>query len=172
MNFEIYFINSHKKLKMKITKILFSMLLMSSMFFIGCKPKDSDIKASVEEKLKTNTAMTGPMTVSVTDGVATISGECKDNECRAKCEDLAKSAKGVKSVVNNCVVAVPVEVSTDNALSQGVMDATKDHPTVNASVNDGVVTLTGEIKRDQLEKLMMSLNTLKPKKIENKLTIK
>lgn len=163
---------------MKITKILFSILLMTSTLMIGCKPKDADIKASVEEKLKTNVDMTGPMTVSVNDGVATISGECKDNACRAKCEELAKSAKGVKSVVNNCVVAAPavtqptVEVSTDDALTKGVMDATKDHPTVKASVNNGVITLSGDIKRDKLTKLMMSLNSLKPKKIENQLTIK
>lgn len=160
---------------MKITKIMFSMLLMYSMFFIGCGQKDTDIKSSVEEKLKTNTDMTSPMTVNVTDGVVTIAGECKDDACRAKCEDLAKSVKGVKSVVNNCVVAkitAPVQVSTDDALTTGVMDATKDHPTVKASVNNGVVTLTGEIKRDQLQKLMQTLNTLNPAKIENKLTIK
>ena len=160
---------------MKITKILFSIILMSTMFFIGCGQKDSDIKASVEEKLKTNPDMTGPMTVSVADGVVTISGECKDAACKAKCEDLARSVKGVKSVVNNCVVAsmpAPVEVSTDDALTKGVMDATKDHPTVKATINNGVVTLTGEIKRDQLVTLMQTLNTLKPKKIENQLTIK
>ncbi len=150
------------------------MLLMSSMFFIGCGQKDSDIKASVEEKLKTNTNMTGPMTVSVNDGAVTISGTCNDDACRAKCEEMAKSVKGVKSVVNNCVVAtsMPVQASTDDALTTGVRDATKDHPTVQASVNNGVVTLTGEIKRDQLQKLMQTLNTLKPVKIENKLTIK
>ena len=160
---------------MKITKLFFSVILMSSMFFIGCAPKDADIKANVEEKLKTNTDMAGAMTVSVANGVATISGTCTDNACKAKCEELAKSVKGVKSVVNNCTVAsmqAPVEVSPDAALMQGVTDATKDHPTVKASVNDGVVTLTGEIKRDQLSKLMMTLNTLKPKKIENQLTIK
>ena len=59
---------------MKITKILISMLIRSSMFIIGCGPKDADIKANVEEKLKTNPNMTSPMTGSVTDGVATISG--------------------------------------------------------------------------------------------------
>ena len=160
---------------MKITKIMFSILLMSSMFFIGCGQKDSDIKASVEEKLKTNTEMTTPLTVSVTDGVVSLSGQCKDEACKAKCEELAKSAKGVKSVVNNAVVATtsaPVQTSTDDALTTGVKDATKDHPTVQASVNNGVVTLTGEIKRDQLQKLMQTLNTLNPVKIENKLTIK
>lgn len=160
---------------MKITKIILLVLIMSSMFFIGCGQKDSDIKVSVEEKLKTNTGMTSPMTVSVVDGVVTISGECKDEACRKQCEDLARSAKGVKSVINNCTVApppAPVQVSTDDALSTGVKDATKDHPTVQATVTDGVITLTGEIKRDQLAKLMQTLNTLSPKKIENKLTIK
>jgi osmotically-inducible protein OsmY len=160
---------------MKITKIMFSMMLMSSLFFIGCGQKDSDIKASVEEKLKANTEMTTPVGVNVTDGVVTLTGECKDEACKAKCEELAKSAKGVKSVVNNVVVAAPpapVEVSTDDALAAGVRDATKDHPTVQATVNNGVVTLTGEIKRDQLQKLMQSLNTLNAVKIENKLTIK
>lgn len=160
---------------MKITKIMFSMLLMSSLLFIGCGQKDSDIKASVEEKLKTNTEMGSAMTVSVADGVVTLSGECKDEACKAKCEELAKSAKGVKSVVNNAVVATvqaPVQVSTDDALTTGVRDATKDHPTVQTSVSNGVVTLTGEIKRDQLQKLMQTLNTLNPAKIENKLTIK
>ena len=160
---------------MKITKIIFSILVMSSLFLIGCGPKDSDIKAAVEEKLKTNTDMAGPMTVSVNDGVVTLSGTCNDEACKAKCEELAKSAKGVKSVINNCTVAAaaaPVEVSTDDALVTGVRDATKDHPTVTASVNNGVVTLTGEIKRDQLQKLMQTLNTLQPKKIENQLTIK
>ena len=61
---------------MKITKLFFSVILMSSMFFIGCGPKDADIKANVEEKLKTNTDMPGAMTVSVVDGVATITGTC------------------------------------------------------------------------------------------------
>lgn len=161
---------------MKITKILFSMLIMFSMFIIGCGPKDADIKANVEEKLKTNTAMTGAMTVSVNDGVATISGECKDEECKKMCGDLAAGAKGVKSVVNNCMVAAPppppMATTSDDALTTGVMDATKDHPTVKASVNNGVITLTGDIKRSDLAKLMMTLNTLKPTRIDNQLTIK
>jgi hypothetical protein len=52
------------------------------------------------------------------------------------------------------------------------MQPSKHYPGVSATIQDGVVTLTGEIKRADLQKLMKSLNTLKPKKIENKLTIK
>lgn len=160
---------------MKISKIMLSLLLMSAMFFMGCGPKDADIKASVEEKLKANADMSTPMTVSVADGVVTLSGECKNEACKAECESLAKSVKGVKSVINNAVIATvqaPVEVSTDDALTTGVRDATKDHPTVTATVNAGVITLSGEIKRDQVSKLMQTLNTLNPVKIENNLTIK
>jgi len=162
---------------MNITKFLFSVLLAGSLFMSGCKPKDADIKASIEEKFKADPSLSGA-TVDVNDGVATINGTCNDEATKYKSEEAAKSVKGVKSVVNNCQVppppppATPVTVNTDDALNKGVTDATKDYPTVKASVNDGVVTLTGDIKRDQLQKLMMSLNTLKPKKIENKLTIK
>jgi hypothetical protein len=63
-------------------------------------------------------------------------------------------------------------VSPDDALSQGVTDATKDFPTVKASVSNGEITLTGNIKRADLQKLMQSLNSLNPKKINNQLTIK
>ncbi len=68
--------------------------------------------------------------------------------------------------------SVPVEISGDEALKTSVADATKDHPGVRAEVNNGEITLTGEIKRDNLQNLMMSLNTLKAKKINNNLTIK
>ncbi len=70
------------------------------------------------------------------------------------------------------VAAAPVQVSTDDALMTGVKDATKDYPGVKTSVNNGEITLTGDIKRSQLPNLMMALNSLKPKKITNNLTIK
>jgi osmotically-inducible protein OsmY len=66
----------------------------------------------------------------------------------------------------------PVEIASDDALTTGVKDATKDYPGVKADVNNGEVTLTGNIERSRLQNLMMSLNTLKPKKINNQLTIK
>ena len=90
----------------------------------------------------------------------------------------AQDVNGIKSVVNNVtkpapmVEAPPVEVNSDATMMQGVKDATKDFPTVTANVNAGVITLTGSIKRSNLQTLMMSLNTLKPKKIDNQLTIK
>ena len=64
-----------------------------------------------------------------------------------------------------------VEISADDSLKKMVPDATKDFPGVTATVDQGVITLTGNINRDRLPKLMMALNALHPKKINNNLTI-
>jgi hypothetical protein len=65
-----------------------------------------------------------------------------------------------------------VVVTADDPLKASVDNTIKAYPGVNAAIQDGVITLTGEIKRADLQKLMVSLNSLKPKSIENKLTIK
>lgn len=162
---------------MKFMKIPLALALALAIGFTGCKPKDADIKTAIETKMKADPDMSGT-TVEVKDGVATISGECKDEACKAKCEAAVKDVKGVKSVVNNCTVAAapvvftPPVIAADDPLTKAVTDAIKDFSTVKADVKDGVVTLTGEIKKDGLQKLMMALNALKPKKIENKLTVK
>jgi hypothetical protein len=43
---------------------------------------------------------------------------------------------------------------------------------VQAEVMNGVITLRGQVKRDNLQQLMMDLNALQPKKIDNQLIIK
>jgi hyperosmotically inducible protein len=96
-------------------------------------------------------------------------------------EAAVKAIKGVKNVVDNITIApppapivipAPVVIAPDDALAKGVADATKDFPTVKAAVQDGVVTLTGELKRSSLPKLLQSLMSLKPKKVNNQLTLK
>lgn len=66
----------------------------------------------------------------------------------------------------------PVVINEDETLTNGINDATKDYPGVTATVANGEVTLTGELQRSKLPALMASLNSLKPKKINNNLTIK
>jgi len=67
--------------------------------------------------------------------------------------------------------AAPVEVAGDEQLRQGVKDATKDFPDVQATVNNGEVTLTGTIRRDRLPTLMQSIQSLQPRKVNNQLTV-
>ncbi len=163
---------------MKFVKNYLILFLLSSAVFIGCKPKDADFKAQIEKTLQASPETVG-VTVDVKDGVATLTGEVKDEATREKAGSAAKDVNGIKNVENHVTVTPPpmvetppVQINSDTTLVQGVKDATKDFPTVTANVNDGVITLTGSIKRSSLQTLMMSLNTLKPKKIDNQLTIK
>ncbi|MEO6813057.1 MAG: BON domain-containing protein [Ginsengibacter sp.] len=162
---------------MKLTKIFLAVFLSSAILFFSCKPKDADVQTKITQQFAAKPDCAGA-SATVTDGVATLTGEVKDDACKNLAESTAKDVKGVKSVVNNltttpppAVVTAPA-VSSDNALTQGVTDATKDFPDVTATVNNGEVTLTGSIKRADLTKLIQTLNTLKPTKINNQLTIK
>ena len=66
----------------------------------------------------------------------------------------------------------PVVITADDSLRTKLVDALKDHPGVTATVNNGEITLTGEIRRPVLKPLMLSLQTLRPKNIKNELIIK
>lgn len=139
----------------------------------SCKSKnsDADVKAAVDKAIAANGLST--VSTSVNDGVVTLSGEVKDDSTKTAAETAARNVNGVKSVNNNLsVAAAPVVITADDPLKASVDNTIKAYPGVSASIQDGIVTLTGEIKRADLQKLMMDLNSLKPKKIDNKLTIK
>ena len=65
-----------------------------------------------------------------------------------------------------------VEISSDATLRSSVNDLVKAYDGVQADVKDGVVTLRGNIKQDELQTLIMKVQELKPKKVENQLVIK
>lgn len=151
----------------KTVSFLMMAVAALTLSFTACKskPKDADIKVAIEKALAADPMAAGT-TVSVEKGVATLSGECKDDMCKAACEKAVAAVKGVKSVVNNCTVAPKVEVTADDPLTTAVNDAIKSFSGVTASVKDGIVTLGGAIAKADLQKLMMALNALKPKKID------
>ena len=158
---------------MKIKSILLGVSLAFSL--VACGPKDADVQKEIAAKVS---AYPG-VEVSVADGIATLSGVVKEDAVKQNAESIVKGIKGVKSVVNNCEIApppppaaAPVVISADSTLSAAVTQVVQAYSGINATVVDGVVTLTGEIKRTQLPALMQSLQELHPKKVENKLTIK
>ena len=161
-------------------KRIMLMLAVPALLFVvsttscNSKTSDADVKTAVDKAIAANA---GPSTVStsVNDGVVTLSGEVKDEATKTAAETAARGVNGVKSVTNNLSVTPPpatVVITADDPLKASVDNTIKAYPGVSASIQDGIVTLTGEIKRADLQKLMMDLNTLKPKKIDNKLIIK
>ncbi len=149
-------------------------ILFVSLAACNSKTSDADVKTSVDNAIAANSNLSG-VYADVNDGVVTLTGQVKDETAKASAETTAKGVKGVKSVNNNLSVApppaAPVVITADDPLKASVDNTIKAYPGVTANVKDGVVTLTGQIKKADLQKLMMELNTLKPKKIENQLTI-
>jgi hyperosmotically inducible periplasmic protein len=165
---------------MKLTKVLLAVTIAATLGFVSCKPKDADIKAKIEEALKADPMMTGTV-VEVKDGVATISGECKDDACKAMCEKTVAGIKGVKSVVNNCNVAAPpppppapASLSTilDEATQQKVKDGLKDIKGVEVMFDGDKAVLTGEVTKANRMKIMQMLAAAKVKSDVSKLTDK
>jgi len=165
-----------KYMRKKIFRLWLLPWALATVMLSSCGVKDSTISEAITEQA-TTTPELKDISITVKDGVVTLSGVCKDEAAKTACENAVKNIKGVKSVVNNCTIAppppapAPVVIAQDDPLTKGVKDAIKDYPTVKASVKDGVVTLTGDIRRKDLTRLMTSLHTLKPKKIENQLII-
>ena len=168
---------------MKLTKLLMAVAIVTSVSFVSCKPKDADIQTAVEAKLKAlPDMMTSAPTVSVTDGVATLSGECKDEMCKAACEKAATEVKGVKSVVNNFTlpapppppVAAPASMTTvlDAATQQKVKDGLKDIKGVTVEFEGEKAMLTGEVTKADRMKIMQMLSSAKVKSDVSKLTDK
>lgn len=93
----------------------------------------------------------------------------KDNTSDTTIESTTPSTTPAETPAS---APAPVDIASDDALKTGVQDATKDYSGVKTEVNNGEVTLTGTIQRSQLPGLMQALNSLKPKKINNNLTIK
>ena len=159
---------------MKIKSILLGMGLAVSL--VACSPKDADIQKEISEELSD----TPSVQVTVHEGVATIVGTCDDDAFKKNIERSVKAVKGVKSVINNCQFPEPnvepaaaaVIINSDADLDKSVGEVIKAYDGVNATVVGGVVTLSGEIKRSQLQPLIQSVQELKPQKVDNKLTIK
>jgi osmotically-inducible protein OsmY len=90
------------------------------------------------------------------------------SSCKGK---AGKDTTNKTADTTSSTTVAPVEVSSDEALRSGVKDATKDYPTVTATVENGVVTLTGTLERSKLQDLMQSIHNLKPKDVKQQLTL-
>lgn len=159
---------------MKFLKLFLLLTFVSSACFISCKPKDSDIQTDINNELKDKPELSA-ITATVADGVATLSGQVKSEEDKSSAAALAKEVNGVDSVNNNVTIDVPditpsATVLVDDKMMEEVKMIVKNHPTINASVSGGIITLTGTIKKDKEQKLLDSLQTLNPTNIDNQLT--
>jgi len=154
-----------------IRRTLILAFMIISSFLYSCKPNDSKIQ---EQATANATAIDPGVTVMVKDGVATLSGTVADQATQESVASSVKEVKGVKEVINNTTVAAaPVEISADSQIKSDIENnfVQKGVRGVTFTVENGVVTLTGNVARNDLQKVMQAANEAKPKQVINKLTI-
>lgn len=162
---------------MKMSKLVAAVIVITFTAFAACKGRKSDteIQAAVAEKIGT---IPGVM-ADTKDGVVTLSGVVAEDSLRTSAETMTKSTDGVTSVVNSITVSslptpapqspvdtTAVAISPDTSLKSGVETIIKDFPGANATVQDGVITITGTLAAGKWKTLKMSLDALKPKKVD------
>ena len=102
-----------------------------------------------------------------------LAGSSLLTSCKSKTKETTTTTTTTVGVDTPATTyTAPVEVSADDALRQGVMDATKDFPGVNATVANGEITVAGDMKRADWQRLKPMLDALNPKKVNNQLTLK
>lgn len=156
---------------------LLTVLCLAVVLFLGAcgGASDADLQSAADKALKGEPTTSG-LTVAVKDGVATITGEAKDDAAKAKAAELAK-VEGVKSVTNNATVKPPAPKASaeDGPMKTKVEEALKKKKgceTATVEVKDGVATLRGEVAKGKLGECVRVAQEAKPKKVVNQLTDK
>lgn len=109
------------------------------------------------------------LSVAVATSVTLFS--CKGNNTNNNA-DTTTTTVAPEAPDTNTPPPPPVEAAADDSLTTKANDAVKDYPGVTASVSNGEVTLTGEISKAKLPKLLQAINATNPKKVNNQLTVK
>jgi len=151
-----------------------TLILALGMSVASCKKvNDAEVQKAAQEVLMADPALAG-VAVTVQEQVATLTGIVEDDAAKAAAESAVAAVVNVKSVVNNIEVVPPAPdySELDAAINAALADAMKDHATVTATVENGVINLTGEIRERDLPTLMQKLNALNPVQIVNNLTVK
>lgn len=159
---------------MKI-KFLTILTIAIALFMSACGKSDADLTKAVTDKLAAD-KVTG-VTATVKDGVVTLSGEVADITVKNKAEASAKAVEGVKSVTDNLTLKplpTPEPPSPDKMIEGTVNEAIKKLGItgITVTVANGEVTLTGDVPKDKLASVIQAANEAKPKKVNNKLTVK
>jgi osmotically-inducible protein OsmY len=150
------------------------LVLAAVLFLAACKPSDAAIAESVKSKVA---AVAEGVAIDVKEGVVTLSGQVKDDATKAAVESALAGIKGVKSVVNNVTIPPPppppVVINPDDVLRQSIEStfAAKGITGITAAIVNGEVTLTGDVKKADVQKVMQAAMESKPKKVNNQMKI-
>ena len=145
-------------------------LLSFQLVSCGGENNDAAIQTKISE-LTNNTSELQNVSASVSKGVVTLLGQCKSEKDREKAEKVIKNIDEVEDVINNITVTESIEITPDSQLKDLTEKAVKEYKHIRADVSNGIITLRGSIEQDDLQKLMMDLNSSRPRRIDNQLVV-
>ncbi len=119
-------------------------------------PTDVEITSNIENKLVWDSQINATgIIVETTNGIVTLSGVVDSYWEKTLAEDIAYYTHGVIDVVNNLAVTLSksiVDIDIENDIKSAYKrSGLVDETTINVSVNDGIVHLTGTVS-NYLEK--------------------
>lgn len=161
-------------MKLSNSLSMITLIFLLGVFAISCNNvSDADIQSDAQEVIASNPELTG-VQVSVQNRVATLTGVVQDDAIKTYAENQIAKVNHVTTVINQLQVVPPAPDYTalDSSLNSGIQEALKDHNTVTATVQNGVVTLEGEINEKDLTALMEKINALQAEEVVNNITVK
>ena len=161
-------------MKLSNSLSIITLILAISFVAISCnRVSDADIQKNAQETINANPELSG-VQVTVLNKVATLTGVVQDDAINTYAENQVAEVENVESVINQLEVVPPAPDYSviDSTINAGLQDALKDHKTVTATVQNGVITLEGEIRERDLPTLMQKINALQPEQVVNNITVK
>lgn len=144
--------------------------------FTACGPRDTQIATQAISAVQ---AIDSGVTVQVSQGVATISGDVKDRATQLAVEAAVNQVKGVQTVNNKTTIkhaaqpSAPQVLDADKQLKQHIDSSLEvgNIRGVHVAVSHGEVTLTGQAPTDDLAKIMEIVDHAGPEKIINQVVV-
>jgi hyperosmotically inducible protein len=155
-------------------KILTIMCLALVLVFAGCRGKsDADLQKDAETAVK---AKAPTVSVSVKDGVATLTGEVADAATKTAAETAAK-VEGIKSVTNNLTVKptpTPTPATANTGDKTKIEDALKKAgcATVTVDITTTPATISGTVPKGKMQDCVKAAQEAAGKPVTNKVTEK
>ena len=161
------FMNKGRILLAGIVLLLISFQLVSC----GGENNDAAIQTKISE-LTNNTSELQNVSASVSKGVVTLLGQCKSEKDREKAEKVIKNIDEVEDVINNITVTELIEITPDSQLKDLTEKAVKEYKHIRADVKVmELLHFVVALNKTILEKRMMDLNSLRPRRIDNQLVV-
>ncbi|QCK16727.1 BON domain-containing protein [Mangrovivirga cuniculi] len=158
----------------KYRPIIVLMILIMS----ACGPSDGELTEAVRAELEGVEGMEN-VEVAVDASIAQLTGQVESEEMKETAAGIAGNVEGITEVANSIIVDVSMDNTVDSVsmsdseLKEKVKANFQEYQldNINIEVDNGVVTLTGEIPAEELQTVMSAAMESGADKVINKLTV-